>query len=225
MIDSPPTLQKFVAYYRVSTDKQGRSGLGLEAQLTTVESHARRERGQIIATFKEIESTKRNDRPELLKALALCKREKAVLIIAKLDRLARNTAFIANLMESGVEFIACDMPQANKLTLHIMAAVAENEREAISQRTKDALKAAKARGQQLGNPCPNLHQMRRAWSDETRQFRESVYPLAKRLKDRGLTLREIADELNERNVKTCQNRLWYAASVGRLLNQHTEEAA
>jgi DNA invertase Pin-like site-specific DNA recombinase len=112
---APLTL--FVAYYRVSTERQGRSGLGLEAQVFTVEAHARRSGGEIIAVFQEVESGKRADRPELSKALALCKKKKATLVIAKLDRLSRNVAFIANLMESRAEFIACDMPQANKLTV------------------------------------------------------------------------------------------------------------
>ena len=167
---------KFVAYYRVSTDKQGRSGLGLEAQLATVENYAARSGGDIIASFQEVESGKRSDRPELLKALALCRQKKATLIIAKLDRLSRNVAFIANLMESRVEFVACDMPEANKLTLHIMAAMAQHEREATSQRTKEALQAAKARGQRLGNPRPDIPAINKAWKEEARQHRALHYP-------------------------------------------------
>lgn len=214
---SPPYPAKFVAYYRVSTSKQGRSGLGLEAQLSTVESYAQRERGQIIASFQEIETGKRNDRPELLKALALCRQKKAVLVIAKIDRLSRNMAFIANLMESHVQFVACDNPEANELTLHIMAAMAQHERKATSQRTKEALAAAKARGTKLGSPSPPIAEMNRAWSDDARQFRESVYPLARQLRDRGLTLRQVAEELNERHIRTCNNRVWHPATVNRLL--------
>ncbi len=216
---------RFVAYYRVSTDKQGRSGLGLEAQTATVETYAQRSGGDLLASFHEVESGKRNDRPELLKALALCRQRKAVLIIAKLDRLSRNVAFIANLMESRVEFIACDMPEANKLTLHIMAAMAQHEREATSKRTKEALTAAKARGQKLGSPNPGNRQGTEAREAQAQQFRDGVYPMAQQLRERGLTLRQIAQELNERHIKTCNNRAWYAQTVNRLLNSQAEDAA
>jgi DNA invertase Pin-like site-specific DNA recombinase len=139
---------KFVAYYRVSAERQRVSGLGLEAQREAVARHVGT--GQLVAEFTETESGKRHtNRPQLLAALAECRKRRAVLLNARLDRLARNVAFIANLMESGADFIACDMPQANRLTIHILAAVAEHEREMISQRTKAALAAAKARGVQL----------------------------------------------------------------------------
>src|SRR5437773_11124177 len=134
---------KFVAYFRVSTDRQGRSGLGLDAQRKSVLDYLDGGRWSLIAEFTEIESGKRNDRPELEKALAACRKQKAKLVIAKLDRLSRNLAFIATLMDSAVEFIAVDMPEANKLTVHILAAMAEHEREQISKRTRDALAAAK----------------------------------------------------------------------------------
>ena len=137
---------KFVAYFRVSTDKQGRSGLGFEAQRHAVDQFLNGGSWSLIGEFIEVESGKRNKRPELEKALAVCKRQKAKLVIAKLDRLSRNLAFIATLMDSGVEFVAVDNPHANKLTVHILAAVAQHEREMIAQRTKDALQAAKARG-------------------------------------------------------------------------------
>jgi DNA invertase Pin-like site-specific DNA recombinase len=143
---------KFVAYIRVGTDKQGRSGLGLEAQLKAVHDYLNGGTWSLVGEFTEIESGKRNERPELVKALAACKRNKAKLVIAKLDRLSRNLAFIATLMDSGVEFVAVDNPHANKLTIHILAAVAQHEREMIAQRTKDALQAAKARGVALSNP-------------------------------------------------------------------------
>src|SRR3954454_18915621 len=143
---------KFVAYYRVSTQKQGASGLGLDAQRKAVADYLDGGRWSLVAEFTEVESGKRNDRPELAKALATCRRTGATLIIAKLDRLARNVAFVSNLMEAGVEFVAVDFPTANRLTIHILAAVAEHEREMISARTKDALVAAKARGTRLGNP-------------------------------------------------------------------------
>src|SRR5271165_4993500 len=147
----PAHYGKFVAYFRVSTDRQGKSGLGLEAQRESVLRYLDGGRWTLIAEFTEIESGKRNDRPELEKALAACKKQKAKLVIAKLDRLSRNLAFIATLMDSGVEFIAVDNPHANKLTIHILAAVAEHEREMISARTSAALKAAKAPG--TGGSC------------------------------------------------------------------------
>src|SRR6202051_1034902 len=143
---------KFVSYLRVSTAKQGVSGLGLEAQRATVESYLNGGKWTLVQELLEVESGKRNDRPALAEALRLCRKHKAVLVIAKLDRLARNVHFISGLMESGVEFIAADMPTANKLTVHIMAAFAEHEAAMISARTKAALQAAKARGTNLGNP-------------------------------------------------------------------------
>ena|SRR5690349_5686449 len=143
-------MQGFVAYYRVSTDRQGQSGLGLDAQRAAVAGFVGTR--ELVAEFTEVESGKRADRPQLVAALDLCRRQRAVLVTAKLDRLARNVAFIANLMESGVEVTAIDMPSANKLTLHILAAIAEHEREMISARTKAALAAARARGVRLGRP-------------------------------------------------------------------------
>ena len=144
------TTGKFIAYHRVSTDRQGSSGLGLEAQQKAVMDYLNGGDWQLLDALTEIESGKRSDRPELAKALAECRRHKATLVIAKLDRLARNVAFISGLMEAKVDFVAADMPEANKLTVHIMAAMAEHEREQISARTKAALAAAKARGAKLG---------------------------------------------------------------------------
>jgi DNA invertase Pin-like site-specific DNA recombinase len=143
---------KFIAYFRVSTDRQGKSGLGLEAQREAVLAYLNGGSWTMVAEFTEIESGKHADRPQLAAALAACKKHKAKLVIAKLDRLSRNLAFIATLMDSGVEFVAVDNPHANKLTVQILAAVAQHEREMISQRTRDALQAAKPRGKRLGNP-------------------------------------------------------------------------
>ncbi len=215
---SPAAMPDFVAYFRVSTDKQGQSGLGLEAQTATVRKYAAG-RGEIIASFQEVESGKRSDRPELLKALAMCRQKKAVLVIAKLDRLSRNVAFIANLLDSRAEFIACDMPEANKLTLHIMAAMAQHEREATSLRTREALQAAKVRGQQLGGQRTNSAALHRASAEQARQFRVDLAPTLQQMKARGLTLAEIADQLNERNIKTCKNRAWHPSTVCRLLKE------
>jgi DNA invertase Pin-like site-specific DNA recombinase len=135
----------FIAYYRVSTAQQGSSGLGLEAQREAVSRHIASTGGRLIDEYEEIESGKRNDRPQIAAALAACRAKRAVLVIAKLDRLARNVAFISALMDSGVDFVAADMPVANRLTVHVLAAVAEHEREMISQRTKAALQAEGAR--------------------------------------------------------------------------------
>ncbi len=147
-----PIIRPFVAYYRVSTDKQGQSGLGLDAQRAAVELHARSVGAEVIAAFQDVESGRKADRTGLAAALALCRVRRATLLIAKLDRLARSVAFISNLMDGGVDFVAADMPSVNRLTVHVLAAVAEHEREMISQRTKAALAAAKMRGTKLGNP-------------------------------------------------------------------------
>jgi DNA invertase Pin-like site-specific DNA recombinase len=148
-------MSKLIAYYRVSTEKQGASGLGLDAQRLAVEQFARANGRTIESTYTEVESGKRADRPELAKAIAHARRGRATLVIAKLDRLARNVAFVSALMEAGCEFIACDNPAANRLTIHILAAVAEDEARRISERTKVALAAAKARGQMLGSARPD----------------------------------------------------------------------
>jgi DNA invertase Pin-like site-specific DNA recombinase len=140
------------SYYRVSTAQQGASGLGLEAQREAVARHVAGAGGVIVAEFEEIESGKKNDRPQIAAALGACRLRRASLVIAKLDRLARNVHFVSSLMESGVDFVACDNPHATKLIIHILVAVAEHEREMISARTKAALAAVKARGGKLGNP-------------------------------------------------------------------------
>jgi DNA invertase Pin-like site-specific DNA recombinase len=142
----------FVTYYRVSTAKQGASGLGLEAQRAAVRSYLNSINGQELATFTETESGKRNDRPELAKALLRCRQTGATLLVAKFDRLSRNAAFLLTLRDSGTKFIAADMPEANNLTIGVLAVIAEHEREMISKRTKEALQAARVRGVKLGNP-------------------------------------------------------------------------
>jgi DNA invertase Pin-like site-specific DNA recombinase len=151
---NPRAARRFVAYYRVNTDRQGRSGLGLglEAQRKAVTDYLNGGAWELVGEFVEVESGKKSDRPEMARAIEACRKYRARLVIAKLDRLSRNLAFVATLMDSGVEFVAVDNPHANKLTIHILAAVAEHEREAISERTKAALAAAKARGKRLGTP-------------------------------------------------------------------------
>jgi DNA invertase Pin-like site-specific DNA recombinase len=210
----------FVTYLRVSTDRQGKSGLGLEAQRAAVLNHVA-SKGQIAAEFVEIESGKKNDRPQLAHAMAEAKRIGAVLLIAKLDRLARNVAFIANLLEAGVEIAAADMPEANRFLLHVMAAVAEHEAQAISDRTRAALAAAKARGVALGWSMPGrAGEQRRAARKgaecngrKADQHAANVLPVISQIAARGASLRQIAVELNTRGIETARGGLWYAATV------------
>lgn len=213
-------MNSFIAYYRVSTDKQGRSGLGLDAQRQAVAQFVAG-RGETLAEFTEIESGRKNDRPQLAEALAQCRRYKAILVIARLDRLARNVNFISGLMESRVDFVAVDMPEANRLTIHILAAVAEHEREMISKRTKDALRVAKARGTRLGNPnpLPASRQATAALKSQTEEYHGTVRPLLQDLHQQGLSLSAIARELNRRKVSTARGGLWYATTVQNILGK------
>ena len=213
---------KFVAYYRVSTDQQGASGLGLEAQRSAVKTYLDGGPWRLVAQHTEVESGKRADRPELAKALAACRKHKAKLIIAKLDRLSRNLAFIATLMDSGVEFVAVDNPHANKLTIHILAAVAQHEREAISERTKAALAAAKARGKKLGGP--RLAQARKkslaARSAAADAFAANVRPIIEQIQAGGVSsLRGVAKALNARGVRTARGSEWTAVQVNNVLRR------
>ena len=139
---------KLITYTRVSTQRQGQSGLGLEAQQAAIEAYAKGAGGEVAGAYTEVESGKRADRPELAKAVAHAKRVKGTLVIAKLDRLARNVAFVSRIMESGVDFVACDNPHANRLTIHILAAVAEDEARRISERTKAALAGGEGAGRE-----------------------------------------------------------------------------
>ena len=213
---------KFVAYFRVSTDRQGRSGLGLEAQREAVENYLNGGRWSLVAEFIEIESGKRNDRPELEKALAICRKQKAKLVIAKLDRLSRNLAFIATLMDSGVEFIAVDNPHANELTIHILAAVAQHEREIISARTSAALKAAKARGKRLGNP--KLSEARRhaamAKKEMADRYSANVLPVIREIQGSGIkSLRGVARALAARGIPTSRGGAWTPVQVSAILQR------
>ena len=171
-------------------------------------------------TFTEVESGKRNDRPELVKALAACKRQKAKLVIAKLDRLGRNLAFIATLMESGVEFVAVDNPHVNELTVHFLAAIAQHEREMISERSKAALLAAKRRGRRLGNP--NLPEAAKrgvaALKANAKRFAANVRPIIDEIIAAGAKSHTaIAAKLNERNVPTARGGVWTHVQVGAIL--------
>lgn len=209
--------EKYIAYYRVSTDRQGRSGLGIEAQRAAVSRHT--QGGELVAEYTETESGGRSDRAELSAALGHCRRAGAVLVIAKLDRLARSVHFISGLMESGVEFVACDNPHASKLMLHMLAAFAEHEREQISQRTKEALAAAKARGVELGNPeLDELNERHRLEADE---FARSMVPIIEELQGEGITSqRAIAEALNRREIPTATgNGRWHQRTVHALLQR------
>jgi DNA invertase Pin-like site-specific DNA recombinase len=215
-----PSIRRFVAYYRVSTARQGRSGLGLEAQKAAVLAFINGN-AELVAEFTEVESGKHAEREQLRKAIAACKKHKAKLVIAKLDRLSRNLAFIATLMESGVEFVAVDMPEANKLTVHILAAMAEHEREQISKRTKDALAAAKRRGKRLGNPdiAEVAKRGRAALKANARRFAANVRPIIDEIIRSGITSHNaIAAKLNERNVRTARGGTWTHVQVGAILH-------
>jgi DNA invertase Pin-like site-specific DNA recombinase len=208
---------RFVAYYRVSTDRQGRSGLGLEAQQKAVQDYLNGGDWSLVAELTEVETGKRSDRPELTKALALCRKHKAKLVIAKLDRLSRNLAFIATLMDSGAEFVAVDNPHANKLTLHILAAVAQHEREMIAERTKAALAAAKARGIKLGRN--GAERLAPAYRAAAVQRAGSLAPILIEMRSIGMSARRIAAELTARQVPTPASGKWHAQTVILLLKR------
>ncbi|WP_461085644.1 recombinase family protein [Spirosoma flavus] len=208
-----------IAYYRVSTDRQGKSGLGLEAQEEAVRLFVQREGYQVINHFTENESGKKNQRPQLLAALAQCRKEKATLIIAKLDRLSRNVHFISGLYESKVDFKAVDNPYANKLMVHLLAAFAEHEREQISIRTRDALQAAKRRGKKLG-----VTGAERAKENQeaAHAFAELMRPTINAIQQQGITtVRSIRDELNRQGVPTYRRngQSWHVTNVHALLKR------
>ncbi|AYJ86696.1 resolvase [Sphingomonas paeninsulae] len=213
----------YVGYIRVSTAEQGRSGLGLEAQEEAIRRFMGAGDRLLVPLYREMESGKRNDRPELAKALAHARLTGAKLLVAKLDRLARNVAFVSQLMDAGVEFTACDMPDASRMTIHIIAAVDENERKRISDRTKAALAAAKARGVILGgwrangvkvDPSLGLEARQRAAG----QFNDRVRVAVEDVKAEGIvSLGGIARRLNERGVQTRRGGEWTATQVARVL--------
>ena len=228
------TTGNFIAYFRVSTDRQGQSGLGLEAQRKAVMDYLNGGNWKLVAEYTEVESGKRNDRPELADALVACRRQKAKLVIAKFDRLARNVHFISGLMESGVDFVAPDMPEANKLTVHIMAAMAEYEREQISDRTKKALAAAKARGKKLGWSMPSRRQEQleasrkgvKSMIARADRFAENTLPIIREIQAAGIsTLQGVAEALNARGVRTARDKKWFPATVKKILTRQTQPNA
>jgi len=213
---------RFVSYFRVSTDKQGRSGLGLEAQASAVAAYVDQRRGRVVESFTEVESGKRNDRPQLQKAIKYAKLQGAILLVAKLDRLSRSSTFINLLMDSQSRFVCADMPEANELTVRIMAAMAEHERKMISERTRAALAEAKKRGVKLGNP--RIHELRNyhpvaALNARLKKADEYAANMADVLEDmpEGLSLNGIAAELERREILTARGKSnWSATQVRNL---------
>lgn len=212
---------RFIAYYRVSTTSQGRSGLGLEAQKASVEAFLNGGSGFLMGEFTEVESGAKNDRPELARALQACRLKGASLVIAKLDRLSRDAHFLLGLAKAGVDFIAADMPNANRLTVGIMAMVADEERQMISGRTKAALAAAKARGAVLGGWKGGKTVDGRLGAAANRanadEYAAKLAPILAGLKERGLSLRQMAGELAEQGIQTPRHGRWTAAGVRSLL--------
>lgn len=216
---------KWISYLRVSTEKQGQSGLGIEAQRKAVADFLNGGNWQLLEEYREVESGKRDDRPQLAAALAHAKATGATLLIAKLDRLSRNAAFLLGLRDAGVDFVACDMPGANRMTVGIMALVAEQEREMISARTKAALAAAKARGQKLGNPNGARALKGRGNAEAVAALKSRaaahaarVRPIVEAIRGEGLTsLNAIAGELNRRGILTANGGQWHATTVRNLL--------
>lgn len=224
---------RFISYLRVSTQKQGASGLGLEAQRKAVEDYLNGGRWKLIKEFVEIESGKNTERKQLQSALRACTVHGATLLVAKLDRLARNAYFLLGLQESGVDFVACDMPAANKLTVGILAMVAEEEARMISARTKAALKAAKARGVKLGNPRNLTQKARRKGNDlshaaraaQASQRAQDLAPILAEIQAEGApSLRGIASALNARGIPAPRRGVWSAVQVKRVLARLNEAA-
>ena len=220
-----------IGYVRVSTKGQGESGLGLEAQQAAIDGYAAQNHTVVAQLYTEVESGRKSDRPQLAAALAHAKRSKATLVVAKLDRLSRNVAFLSALMESRVEFVAVDQPHANRLTIHILAAVAEDEARRISERTKAALAAYKARGGKLGashERSRNLtHEARKrgakAAGESLRRNADEAYldlaPLFQDFQSRGLSQHAIAAELNRLGHTTRRGKPWSQVQVGRVLQR------
>ncbi len=222
--------KKIVAYFRVSTRRQGESGLGLEGQEAAIKAFSHKNGGTILASYTEVESGKIAERRELGKALAHARRSKATLVVAKLDRLARNVAFLSALMDSGVEFVACDNPYANRLTIHILAAVAEDEARRISERTKAALAAYKVRGGRLGASLPQCRTLTLASrkvgaqraGDTAKRLASEAYrdiePILRNFQAKGLSLRAMAREINEIGHTTRRGKSWNHVQIKRILD-------
>lgn len=215
---------QFIAYYRVSTQRQGASGLGLEAQKDIVEDYIRRHDGKLLHTYTEVESGKKDDRPQLLKALQHCQLTNSTLVVSKLDRLSRDLHFLSTVMKSGIQFVCCDQPNSGTLVLQVLAAVAEEERRMISERTKLALAAAKKRGVKLGNPRLDevrntcMKNARAEWQKNNDDFNRAILPVIESLQKQGIaTYKGLARELNRLGFKTRYGRQFYSATVRNIL--------
>ena len=223
---------KLVAYRRVSTKGQGESGLGLEGQSIAIDNYIKQTGCTLVATYTEVESGRKCDRPELAKAIAHARRAGAILVIARLDRLSRDLHFLTGLMKAGVDFVACDMPTANKLTVHIMAAVAQDYAEQISDKTKMGLAAAKARGTKLGGfraaaaakltPEARAKAITRA-AESHRAAADDAYadlmPMIRQFRAEGLSLRQVAEKLTEAGHTTRTGAAWSHVQVKRVLGR------
>lgn len=214
----------FIAYYRVSTAKQCASGLGLEAQQEMVRKYLDGGSWRLLDEFTEIESGKKDDRPELSKAIKLCQLKNAKLVVSKLDRLSRDLHFITSLQKSGIQFVVAENPDMNELTVHIFSAMAQHERKLISKRTKEALAQAKKRGVKLGNPIlyegkqiagsGDTSNARRVKTEKANDYALQMKDVIEDIQEAGFTsLRGVAQELNHRGFTTRRNKEWTANSV------------
>lgn len=219
--------QKYVAYLRVSTQKQGYSGLGLEAQREIIHNHLHDT--TLIAEFVEVESGRKSDRPKLKEALALCRKDGATLIVAKLDRLARSVSFLSNLLESDVEIVFCDFPQANKMVLHIISAISQYEAELIAARTKASLQAKKARGFKLGNPEHLLNKHKQAIQNSIRTCRvkadnnpnnKRAVAMLRILMKENRSYSEMANILNQEGFVTSRGCSFTKSTVYKLIKRY-----
>ena len=219
-------MTRYVAYYRVSTNKQGYHGLGMEAQKESVANYLSTSEGELVTEFTEVQSGKRTDRPELEKALRECRLTGATLLIAKLDRLSRNASFLLSLRDSAINFVAADMPEANRVTVGLMAIMAEYESERISERTKAALKVAKSRGIKLGNPIldkvrhTDTTAAQNARIQKAKERNSEILAVINEIREstqEPLSLRAIARQLNVAGYTTAMGKAWQATSVNRVL--------
>lgn len=214
---------KFVAYYRVSTKKQGVSGLGLDGQREAVRCYLNGGQWALLGEFTDIESGKHANRPQLALAMELARLTGATLLIAKLDRLSRDAHFLLGLEKAGVDFVAVDMPNANRLTVRLMAVIAQEEREMISARTKAALAAAKARGRVLGGwrggPVVDQAKGVKALQTQADRFAAGLRPMVEEWRREGLTYSQIAEALTDRSIKTARGGAWNASRVREILSR------
>ena len=215
-------MKKMVFYLRVSTVKQGADGNGIQHQMTVVNRYAEANGGEIVGQFIEVESGGKTDseRPQLAAALEKCKKENAVLVCSKIDRLSRNAEFLLRLMNSRVEFVCCDIPNCDRFTISLFAILAEKEKNMISERTKNALKMVKARGIKLGNPNPELSviKMNEGARKGRIDFKNKILPIINEIKSTGIkTLQGVADCLNRRGISTRNGKQWYPTQIRNLL--------